>query len=124
MIQGRGERRIRMPKKSQQETSPAVDVSAAIDAAFEFVSFVVGNKEEVRDLRLEEVEFLDEDRTWLITVSFLREVPPDAVEIDPVTMHYQKAIAKLGKKYRRQYKAMTVDGVTGAVRSMKIRTPV
>lgn len=114
-----------MSTENTETASSEIDVSAAIDAAFAFVEAVVGRKESIRDIRLEEIEFTDESNEWRITLSFLREISPDTYESD-VFNEFAKAITAIhhGKKFRREYKSLAVDAVTGQVRAMKIRKPV
>jgi hypothetical protein len=57
-----------------------------------------------RGQRLEEVELDDDDRHWLITLSFFP---------------YEDGGTGFGM---REYRTFKVDGATGQVRSMKIRT--
>ena len=113
-----------MSTENTETASSEIDVSAAVDAAFSFVQAVVGRKESIRDIRLEEVEFLDGDNEWRITLSFLREVVPDSAEYDVFNALTDAMKVMQGKKYRREYKSLAVDATTGGVRAMRIRKPV
>lgn len=103
-----------------QELKSRIEVSQAVQAAFEFVKSVIG--EPVLELRLEEVDFSDEHDAWLITISFLRELRDDTVEIGPMVLS-SVAKALLAKKYRREYKIVEVDAASGSANRMKVWGP-
>ena len=85
---------------------------AAIAAQEYFISLwnAMGNK--IEDLRVEEVEFSEDEKFWSITLGYNR--PADKVE------------APLGEvldapRYRREYKIFKVDADSYQIKSMKIR---
>jgi hypothetical protein len=83
-----------------------IDVRQAAQSASNFiVSLYAGQS--LSDVRLEEVEVSDDDKYWLITLSFLAQSPGYGVLNLPVL--------------KRQYKILKVDRQTGDVLSMKIR---
>jgi len=81
-------------KESSGQTRPD---AAAKNAMRYLAGFVPG----ASDVRIEEVELSDDERFWLITLSFS---PPD----HPFSM-------------QREYKLFKVDASSGEVKSMKIR---
>jgi len=82
-----------------------IDVKQAAQAASDFISGLYSS-ETISDVRLEEVELSEDEKYWLITLSF------------PLP-------SSLGVVYLggggRQYKLFKVDADTGEVLSMKIR---
>jgi hypothetical protein len=62
----------------------------------------------VNSMRLEEVELVEDEKFWLITLSF--ELPPPTFALGPLSLRGE-----------RQYKTFKVDAQTGQVLSMKIR---
>jgi len=90
------------------------DVKVAASAAQKYLISLLktmGNLD-IKDLRVEEVEFSEDDQSWLITLGFTR--PADRLE-DPLG----EVLAT--PRYRREYKIFKVDAETGQVKSMKIR---
>jgi hypothetical protein len=85
-------------------------VTAAKAAALDFYG------EELRDLRLEEVETPVASSDWKVTLSFLfpEKNPPrpgfNLIFQDPLT-----------RPYERVYKAFIVDSTTGQIKAMRIR---
>lgn len=108
-----------MAKKVKKEKQPEeVDVQQAVQAAITFLGSIFVN-EDVRDIRLEEVEFLDAEKEWLITLGFLRVIPTE--EVPPIQQGIQEF---LGVRYRREYKSVAVDARTGQPKSIKMRSAV
>ncbi len=117
---------------------PKTDVKQAIRTAIDYLQSVFDEVEHVEDLRLEEVEFDDDENVWLITVSMLREPPQDEqavyddatagaiVKMLGVQHALEKSILGSGarKLLKRVYKVVEVDAENGAVKSMKIRVLV
>jgi len=81
-----------------------IDVKQAAQSAASFVYELYRDKG-ASDVRLEEVELVEDGKFWLITLSF--QPPP--------------TIGVLLQKPSRQYKTLKVDAETGQVLSMKIR---
>jgi hypothetical protein len=76
-----------------------IDVRIAAEKASEyFASLYPGNS--YSNLRLEEVELTEDEKYWLITLSYMDQhmIP------------------------RREYKSFKIDAQTGKVQAMKIRT--
>jgi hypothetical protein len=82
-----------------------IDVRQAAQAASNFIVTLYSDQV-VKDVRLEEVETSDDEKYWLITISFLVQYPGGVLAL-PIL--------------KRQYKILKVDRQTGNVRSMKIR---
>lgn len=106
----------RSRKKSEEPAG--IDVTEAVKRAAAFLKQVFGG-ESVKDIRLEEVEFVEDKDRWLVTLSFLRPIPAEEL---PGFGHFAQSI--MGEQYRREYKAVDVDGRTGRTRSIKMRSPV
>lgn len=82
------------------------DVKVAAMAAKQYLISLGGTMDnlDIQDLRVEEVELSEDDKSWLITLGFTR----------------------LGEvletcRYQREYKIFKVDAETSQVKSMKIR---
>lgn len=91
-----------------------VDVRNAFAVAHSYLQSIrdmLGN--ELKNLRLEEIELSEDKQFWLITLGF--DVPlngdRDSVEFFP----------SFTSKNRREYKIFKVSTQTGEVQSMKIR---
>ncbi|HEY4760864.1 MAG TPA: hypothetical protein VIH42_09820 [Thermoguttaceae bacterium] len=94
-----------------------IDIKLAVKKALDYVAelFPVSTFSE---LRLEEVELTEDDKNWLITVSFIRKTSLSSIS-DIATV-----MAELHGNYDpsdREYKLITIDAETGKPRSMKIR---
>lgn len=61
---------------TQIAESMGIDVKQAVMAAFSYVSELYP-KEQVNDLRLEEVERTEDGKYWLVTVGFSTPVVPE-----------------------------------------------
>jgi len=83
-----------------------VPVKQAIQYAIQFLRDIYEGQA-LDDLRLEEVELAEDEKSWNITLSFLR--PGGGVT------------TALALPRPRDYKVVTVSTDTGAVRAMKIR---
>lgn len=91
---------------------PGINVKTAVAAANKYL-------QEMKDLmaikfenlRLEEVELLENQGKWLITLGF---------DVPVKTSSLADLIAN--STYQREYKIFEVDAVTGEVKSMKIRS--
>jgi hypothetical protein len=88
-----------------------LDVKQVVESAAQFVKDMYLS-EGIADLRLEEVERLNEKNQWAVTLSFARPSK------HPLAQAHQ---VLAGNPMLRDYKTLTVDGVTGAIESMKIR---
>lgn len=78
-----------------------IPVKQAVKIAGEFLVDLMESPP--KNLLVEEVELLDNEKTWRITLGFT--APPDVPFLNPT----------------RTYKEFFVDSETGAVKSMKIR---
>jgi hypothetical protein len=84
-----------------------IPIKEAFRAATEFAQELYGTERVV--VTLEEVEHSPDERDWLITLGFANRAMNPLVEL-------------AGANVRRDYKIFRVDGETGEVRSMKIRS--
>lgn len=90
-----------------------IDVKDAVKKALDYVSAVI--PEALIDPRLEEVELGQDEKNWLITISFIRKAPPQSV------VQEANQIAWNINPNERDYKLITIDAEAGIPRSMKIR---
>jgi hypothetical protein len=99
------------------EVEAGIDVKEAVRISLEYIKKLYENQESLRDLRLEEVELIEDegpDPFWLVTLSFTRPTP------EPVSALAQ-IVAPQGNKYYRVYKTFHIDAISGKVKAMKIR---
>ncbi len=92
-----------------------VGVKEAIQTAYNYMQEVY--PENLRDLRLEEVDQDEATGDWLITMGFVENVP------QPVARTPTQAFLGVGqaREFTRAYKLLTIDKETGDVKRMKIR---
>jgi hypothetical protein len=81
-----------------------LDVREAAKRASEYFAGLYSDQK-IDNVQLEEVEISDDEKYWLITLSY--PVPPE--------------LAALNLNFKRKYKVFTIDANTGEVKSMKIR---
>ncbi len=84
-----------------------ITIKEAFRAATEFAQELYGTERVA--ISLEEVELSSDDRDWLITLGFANRALNPLVDV-------------VGGNVRRDYKIFRVDGESGQVRSMKIRS--
>jgi hypothetical protein len=87
---------------------PKVSVKHAVQLAEQFVRDLYASGD-IKGLRLEEVEMTEDEKGWLVTLSFL----------DPPSNNIS---AFIQGNESRQYKIVKIDARTGKCLSMKIRT--
>lgn len=85
-----------------------IDVKEAIQISRNYLSELYRN-DEIRDLSLEEVELSEDNRFWLVTLTFTQQLTQPLNPIEAMT----------GPKYARLTKEVKIDADTGQVRSMK-----
>lgn len=91
-----------------------LSVEAAIKTAIDYLQTIKNQiSPDLQNIRLEEVEVSEDDRYWLITLSFTQ--PNDRTD-NPLPGIITKP------KYQRNYKIFRINSNTGQVESMKIRT--
>ena len=90
-----------------------IDVKEAVKKALDYVSSVIP-VEALIDPRLEEVELSENEKTWLITISFIRVTPSKY-------LHSLASAMQEVTQSDREYKLVSVDADTGKPLSMKIR---
>ena len=90
-----------------------IDLKSAVRIASEELGSLYP-PEVLRDVLLEEVEKSDDGRFWLVTLGFTRPLPQIGVS------DVFKALT--AKDVKREYKIFEIDGDTGTLRSMRMRT--
>jgi len=86
-----------------------IDFKTAVKAALAFLAEAYPN-ENLRDLRLEEIDLSADEKFWYVTVSYSREASSPS------------ELAKtMGSFAVREYKVIAVRSDDGRVQSMKIR---
>lgn len=85
-----------------------IDVKQAVRLAEQYLAAFYEGKD-FRNIRLEEVEWLEQENTWLITLGF------DAPVRDSLA-------AALGQR-RREFKVFEIDALSGQFRAMRMRHP-
>ncbi len=92
------------------------DVKTAVKSAYHYVrelQDLMGS--DLDDLRLEEVELSEDEKTWLVTLGY--DVPVKRKSALDEMM--QSINAPRG--FKREYKLFAVNASTGKIESMKIR---
>ena len=87
-----------------------IDVKQAVQSA-EAYARELYRGDELRHLRLEEVERSDDGRSWYVTLGW----------VEPAVSSNALVIGGGFQKLPRVYKVFEVDAETGVVQSMKIR---
>ena len=95
----------------------AIDVKKAINIAQDQASLFFED-EKIKNLMLEEVEYDDEDKCWLITLGY--DSPnPIRKKTGSISAIFQDQTIE--EEIKRQYKIFEINGKTGKFISMKIR---
>jgi hypothetical protein len=104
--------------KQPRATSRKVDAKQAAKLSLEYFNELFPNAA-ISNVALEEVEFLEEENRWLITLGF--DGPPRSRTSSPIQVN--KSLADLfgASSPTRKFKSFKVDAKTGKVISMKIR---
>jgi len=97
-----------------------IDVRGAVFAAREYLKSVMAllteSEEQIKDLRLEETELSEDEKYWLITLSY--DIPV------PAYRDYLRGLidtsSDVQTKYERHYKTFKIETQTGQVKSMKV----
>lgn len=89
-----------------------IDVKQAVQISRNYLSELY-QSDEIRDLSLEEVELTEDNRFWLVTLTFTQQMMQPLNPIEAMT----------GPKYARFLKEIRIDAETGQVRSMKNKKP-
>ena len=85
-----------------------INVRKAVEVTqdyFQSIQDMLG--EELRDLRLEEVELSEDRDIWLVTLGYDRVIPAP-----------QSVLGNVLKRFRREYKLFKVNAETGEVKGM------
>lgn len=90
-----------------------IDVKEAATKAAEYFGNIYSDQQ-YSDVLLEEVELTDDEKHWLITLSYAYEPPPSILD--------QYSGGAPPKPKPRKYKLFKIDAVTGKVEAMKIRS--
>ncbi len=85
-----------------------IDVKEAVKISREYIQELY-RADEIRDLSLEEVEIAEDEKFWLVTIGFTKQM---SQPLNPME-------AMSGPKYARFYKELKIDSESGHVRSMK-----
>src|SRR3954469_17735219 len=93
---------------ANSEENAGVDVKGAVSRAVDSLKSLIPS---AGDILLEEVEISDDDRYWIITLSFT----------DPSRKGGPAFAQALGYSGPRYFRVFRLDRGTGEVRSMKIR---
>jgi len=93
-----------------KEGNNRIDVREAVKAAAEYFSKLYSDKQ-YSDLLLEEVELSEDEKHWLITLSYAYDVATAPIALS--------TLLSTGKP--RKYKLFKIDAATGNVEAMKIR---
>jgi hypothetical protein len=102
---------VRIPGEKKQTKKNRIDVKEAAKAAAEYFVELYPDTQ-YSDLMLEEVELSEDEKHWLITLSYASQPPP----LPP------SGLEKLfSKQASRRYKIFKIDAATGKVEAMKIR---
>ncbi len=101
-------------KPPPQPPGRQIDVRQAAQAAKTFARDLFVD-EDLRHLRVEEVEFSADQRLWNITLGWVEPAVRASASLIP--MHADGGLQKLP----RVYKLFSIDAETGAVQGMKIR---
>jgi hypothetical protein len=88
-----------------------INVKEAVAKAVQYVLDIFAC-DTISDIRLEEVEFSDFERLWLITLSLVRK-PKDTGLVSENLLNLQPS--------ERVYKILAIDANNGEIKSMKIR---
>lgn len=90
-----------------------IDLAQAARAARDYLielHRVMGDAE-AKNIRLEEVEYDDDKEHWIVTLGYDR----------PITDPLRTIGLGIAGRTEREYKILTVDGITGRALNMKIR---
>lgn len=90
-----------------------IDVKEAAKAAAEYFVNLYSDQK-YSDVLLEEVELTEDEKHWLITLSYAYEPPPSILD--------QFSAGVVPKPKPRKYKVFKIDAATGNVEAMKIRS--
>jgi hypothetical protein len=85
-----------------------IEVKQAIQIAQDYIKELY-HTDEVRDLSLEEVEIAEDNKFWLVTLAFTKQMMQPLNPMEAMT----------GPKFARFYKELKIDTESGQVRSMK-----
>ena len=99
------------------EVETNIDVKKAVRTSLDYIRELYENQEQLQDLRLEEVELVEDDGKepfWLVTLSFERPAS------EPTNAFTQLVVGP-GPKFYRVYKTFHIDAKSGKVKAMKIR---
>jgi len=85
-----------------------MEVKEVIKIATDYIKELY-SADEIKDLSLEEVEISEDNKFWIVTMAFTRQMMQP---LNPME-------AMSGPKFARFYKELKIDAKTGQVRSMK-----
>ncbi|MBP0019555.1 MAG: hypothetical protein J7647_18635 [Cyanobacteria bacterium SBLK] len=90
-----------------------LNVQTAVQIAINYFKTIQNDLgDNIQDIRLEEVEISDDDKSWFITLGY----------DDPKQIPYNPILPDANyRQYERTYKIFEIAAETGKVKSMKIR---
>ena len=101
---------------SDETVLDVTDVKAAVRSAYQYIrEFQDLMGAGLDDLRLEEVELSEDEKTWLVTLGY--DVPIKRKSALDEAMQPLNA----SRGFQREYKLFSINALTGKVESMKIR---
>lgn len=93
--------------QKQKELLDALDAAQIAKTYLRLIKPVLGDND-IRNIRLEEIQISEDEQLWLVTLGFDRLLDEDEALVPNQT--------------RREYKLFEIDASTRKVKSMKIRT--
>jgi hypothetical protein len=93
-----------------------IEVKQAVETAANYLADLFA-KENISDIRLEEVELSDDGKTWYITLSFLRKAKATGQPVMDALSSGQYGVGP----QNRDLKILAVRATDGVVTSVKIR---
>jgi len=90
-----------------------IDVKQAVETAANYLADLFA-KEDISDIRLEEVEISEGAQTWYVTLSFLRKAKETG-------QPFRDALSGVQSQKDRDFKILAVRAADGVVTSVKIR---
>jgi len=85
-----------------------INVKEAAKISREYIQELY-REDKIHDLSLEEVEISEDEKSWLVTIGFTKQMSQPLNPMEAMT----------GPKYARFYKELKIDAEKGQVRSMR-----
>jgi hypothetical protein len=98
-----------------------IDAKKAAQAAASYLNEIRDLVDaKLKDVRLEEIELLETQNMWLITLGY--DVPAPYQPSSSIFSQANVTAGLMNPSYKRDYKTFQVSAETGEVQSMKIRS--